>query len=239
VYLASYKLKAERDKMKYQIAIKQVTSVDEIAGAWTKADYVELLKRFGFSEDDLKNMDPKEFLYMAIADTEPGEAAAILLNYQLSDHLNEGQISQISYDMQLDKISEEYPEIPLHYPLFNINQLLYKAFNGKFPHAKASLVTFEAQPESGEETGLTKELALKSLSGGLSDRSLLNRLFSDQLTGKVPFPEAEAIVWELSSQGNSDYQLITSEYWLSEADFSSSAFESEVVENKEIIEGEA
>ncbi|TDB59565.1 hypothetical protein [Arundinibacter roseus] len=225
--------------MKYQTTISQITSVDEIEGAWTKEDYVELLKRYGFSEEDYKNVDPKEFLYMAIADQEPTEAAAILLEYKLSEHLNEGQISQISHNMQLDKISEEYPEIPLHHPLFNINQLLYKAFNGKFPHAKASLIAFETKSENGEEPELTKELALKALSGGLSDRSLLNRLFADQLVGKVPFPEADAIVWELKSQGNSGYQLITSEYWLSEDDLTSQTFESDVVESKESEDEEA
>ena len=224
--------------MKYQTKISQITSIDEIDGAWTKEDYVELLKRFSFSEEDYKNVDLKEFLYMAIADQEPAEAAATLLEYKLAEHLNEGQISQISHDMQLDKISEEYPEISFHYPLFNINQLLYKAFNGKFPHAKASIVAFETQPEGSEETELTKELALKALSGGLSDRSLLNRLFSDQLEGKVPFPEAESIVWELKNEGKGGYQLITSEYWLNEDDFSSSDFESEVVENKETTDDE-
>ena len=224
--------------MKYQTTITTLTSVDEIDGAWTKEDSAELLKRFGFSEDDYKNVDPKEFLYMAIADTEPAEAAAILLDYRLADHLNEGQISQISHDMQLDKISEEYPEISLHHSLFNINQLLYKAFNGKFPHAKASIVVFETQLESKEETELTKELALKALVGGLSERSLLNRLFSDQLAGKIPFPEAESIVWELTSQGDSAYQLITSEYWLSEDDFSTSEFESDVVASEETVDDE-
>ena len=222
--------------MKYQTTINQIISVDEIEGAWTKADYVELLKRFGFDEGDYKNEDPKEFLYMAIADNEPGEAAAIVLDYRLADYLNEGQISQISYDMQLDKISEEYPEISLHYPLFNINQLLYKAFNGKFPHAKASILDFETRSESEEASELTKELALKALAGGLSDRSLLNRLFSDHLAGKVPFPEAEAIVWDLKSKGEGNFQLVTSEYWLSEDDFSSSTFESEVLESNETVD---
>ena len=225
--------------MKYQTTITKITSVDEIDGAWTKEDYAELLTRFGFSEDDYKNVDPKEFLYMAIADQEPTDAAAILLEYKLAEHLNEGQISQISHDMQLDKISEEYPEIPLHYPLFNINQLLYKAFNGKFPHAKASILAFQTQSEGSEQTELTKELALKALSGGLSDRSLLNRLFSDQLAGKVPFPEAEAIVWELKNQGKASYQLITSEYWMSEDDFSDITFESDVLESKETVDEEA
>jgi hypothetical protein len=44
----------------------------------------------------------------------------------LSDSLNEGQIQQISNDMLIDKISEEYPEIAMQAPLYHINQLLLK-----------------------------------------------------------------------------------------------------------------
>jgi hypothetical protein len=218
--------------MKYHTKISQITSVDEVEGAWTREDYLELLKRFDFpDEDSLKGEDPKEFLYMAIADREPAEAAAILLDYRLSEFLNEGQISQIAYDMQLDKISEEYPEISLHQQLSNINQLLYKAFNGKFPNVKTSIIDFETKPETATDTSLTKELALKALAGGLSDRSLMKRLFEDHLTGQVAFEEAEAIVWELESKGKARYQLITSEYWLSDGDFARLEFESDVVES--------
>ena len=42
-----------------------------------------------------------------------------------------------------DKVAEDYSDITLHYPLFNINQLHYKAFNGKFSNTKASLVKLE------------------------------------------------------------------------------------------------
>jgi hypothetical protein len=62
---------------------------------------------------------------MAITDFEPNEAAAIVLDYKLSDSLNEGQIQQISNDMLIDKISEEYPET-MQAPLYHINQLLLK-----------------------------------------------------------------------------------------------------------------
>jgi hypothetical protein len=57
---------------------------------------------------------PKENLseLLSITDFEPNEAAAIVLDYKLSDSLNEGQI-QISNDMLIDKISEEYPEIAM------------------------------------------------------------------------------------------------------------------------------
>jgi hypothetical protein len=47
---------------------------------------------------------------MAISDYEPHEAAAIVLDYKLEE-LNEGQIEQISHNMLIDKVCEEYPEI--------------------------------------------------------------------------------------------------------------------------------
>jgi hypothetical protein len=66
------------------------------------------------------------FSYLDFTDFEPNEAAAIVLDYKLSDSLNEGQIQQISNDMLIDKISEEYPEIAMQAPLYHINQLLLK-----------------------------------------------------------------------------------------------------------------
>jgi hypothetical protein len=88
---------------------------------------------------------------MAITDFEPNEAAAIVLDYKLSDSLNEGQIQQISNDMLIDKISEEYPEIAMA-PLYHINQLLFKAYNGKFPNAKATVMEFSVMPSKEDAT---------------------------------------------------------------------------------------
>jgi hypothetical protein len=56
-----------------------------------------------------------------VTDFEPNEAAAIVLDYKLSDSLNEGQIQQISNDMLIDKISEEYPEIAMLLYIISIN----------------------------------------------------------------------------------------------------------------------
>ncbi len=102
-------------------------------------DYIELLKKFGFPDaESSAKEDLRELLFMAITDYEPPEAASILMEYRMSNSLSEGQISQISHDMLLDKIFEEYPEISLHHEFFNINQLLYKAYNGKFPQQRIS-----------------------------------------------------------------------------------------------------
>lgn len=216
--------------MKYSVKINSVKTVEELLGSWSDDDYKELLKRFEYPDaDKLKPGELKEYLSMAVADFEPNEAAAILLEYKLSDTLAEGQIDNISHEMTREKVAENYSDIFIHRTLFNINQLLYKAFNGKFPNTKAVLLTFELQPEDDQESEISKEVVLKALKSGLKDNNLIIRLFEDQLEGKAPFPEAEGIVWELESKPDNQYVLTTSEKWLKEEDFEKLEFEATVI----------
>lgn len=156
---------------------------------------------------------------MAITDFEPNEAAAIILDYRLSDVLNEGQIGNISHEMLREKVSENYSDIYIHKILFSINQLLYKAYNGKFPHTKATVVDLEMKADIDDETEITKAIALQALRTGLSESNLITRLFSEQLEGNAAFPEAEGILWDLQNKGDSQYQMITSEKWIKDDDF--------------------
>jgi hypothetical protein len=223
--------------MKFQIRINTATTVEEMADYWSTEDYVQLLEKFNYPDAEKASNDTlNELLLMAITDYEPNEAAALLLEYKLSEQLNEGQIEQISNDMLLDKIVEEYPDISLHATLFHINQLLYKAFNGKFPNTKATLIDCTITDlEADGETELTKEMVLKLLGAGLSDSNLVKRLFTEQMEGNKPFPEAENILWELSSTGNQRYHILTSENWMSTNDFTTHKFEA-AVEKTELTE---
>ncbi|NHE56608.1 hypothetical protein [Cyclobacterium plantarum] len=212
--------------MKFKITINELKTVEELPNYWNNQDYIYLLEQFDFP--DAKTIKPEnllEMLHMAITDFEPNEAAAIVLTYKLSDRLNEGQIAQISNDMLQDKVSEEYPEIDLHYDLFNINQLLYKAFNGKFPNAKATIVGFSMVPDEDKDKEVTKEMVLKSFNNGISDRNLIKRLFTQQLSTEKEFAEAEAVLWKLDEKDPNHFTLITSEYWLSKEDFVAPEFE--------------
>lgn len=211
--------------MTYHIIINSVKTVEEFKEAWTNADYIELLERFGFP--DAKNSKPEELqelLFMAISDFEGHEAAGILLDYKLSDLLNEGQIDQMSHDMLLDKISEEYSDISLHHQLFNINQLLHKAYNGTFPSAKATIIEFEITPNQD----ITKEAILKILDQTLANNNVIKRLYADQLAGKEAFDEAKDIVWELKSTGDNSYIMTTSEYWISRDEFKDAEFDATI-----------
>lgn len=204
--------------MKYQVQIINIESVDEIPNYWTPSDYQQLLELFDFP--DSKSIKPEnllEMLQMAIGDFEPSDAARTVLQFKLSEDLNEGQMDQLSHEMLLDKISEEYPNISLHYALYNINQLLYKAFNGVFPNTKATVLDFSIT-DNTNNVEFTKAQILKILHKGLSPSNLLNRMFEEQLTTPADFADAESIVWKLTTQDNKKFQLITSEYWLSRED---------------------
>ena len=214
--------------MKLNIEIKSIYSIDEIPNYWTNDDYIALLDAFGF--EDGKSINPEnlqEMLFMAITDFEPNKAAQIVLTYNLSDDLNEGQIEQISNDMLIDKVCEEYPEIHLHKHLFSINQLVYKAFNGTFPNAKASLIKFSVSKNELEI--LSKSDILKAFNNGLNDSNLIRRLFDEPMTTNADFHDADSIIWELNTANNLNFELITSEYWLDRESFLSNEFEGEIL----------
>lgn len=217
--------------MKYHIIINNIKSVKELPNAWSNEDYIQLLERFGF--DDAHNSKPEEILellFMAISDFEPEEAASIVLEYKLSNYLNSNQIEQVSNEMLEDKISEEYADISLHHQLFNINQLLYKAFNGTFPNAKATIIEFEIEHLDKNKKTITEEVVLKCFNTTLSGNNVIKRLFSEQLSGKKEFKEAEHIAWQLNHLSSNSYALITSDYWISKDEFLEAEFDANITE---------
>jgi hypothetical protein len=214
--------------MKYTLKIHKISTVNSLPDAWNRTDFIQLLDKFGFPDaqsNDLKEL--QELLYMAISDYETNEAAAIILDYRLSEHLNDGQIDQLSHEMLLDRISEEYPEIGLHKDLFCTNQLLYHAYNGKFLNTEATIVDFEISPIKNADETITKEIVLKCFAQNLTKSNIANRLFGNQILAKEAFEEANDVIWELHKNGD-HYKMITSDYWMPKNDFLSTEFEAEI-----------
>lgn len=206
--------------MNFKVTLIDVTSINQIEGKWTNEDYIELLKLFEFGDTsgiDVKDL--KEFLFLAITDFEPQEAAALLLHHQLGDELNEGQIEQISNDMLKENVAEHYSDISFHSRLFDINELLYKAYNGKFPLAQASVITIKIEPTQETETDIDKAIALKCLAPLINDHAIIKRLYKDQIAGEIPFPEANELLWYFKPLKNDVYEIITSNYWINKDDF--------------------
>ncbi len=215
--------------MKYTIKIEDVHTVDEINTYWTNEDYVQLLKRFDYADAENTNTETlRELLFMDITDFEPAEAARIVLDYRLGEKLTEGQVEQISNDMLIDTVCEEYPEMELQSTLFHINQLLFKAFNGKFPSSSATIIDCSITSSDKNETRLTKDMVLRLLNDGLSDRNIVKRLFEKQMKGNTEFSEAENIIWDLQNQQKDHYKITTSGNLIKKDDVISSEWESEI-----------
>lgn len=206
-----------------KVEVKDVKTLNEIKNYWTNEDYTKLLVEFDFPDaQSVKKENLKEMLFMAISDFETNEAASILLKYKLGDKLNDGQIDSISHEMTVDKVAEEYPEPNLHYDLFNINQLLFKAYNGKFPNTEATEVTFEVLDDDDVEIGTDREILAKIFAGGVKESCLIKRLFSEQLEGDAEFVDAHKFIWKIENPEKNKYKLLTSKYWADKDDIAES-----------------
>jgi hypothetical protein len=199
----------------------------ELPNAWQPADYLALLNQLDYeSPEAIAPAELKEMCQLAITDLEPAEAAEAVLTYTAAEDLTKGQIDQLAHQMQTEKLWEENPNFALHQKFFNATQLLYDAYNGKFPHPQA--VEFKVKITATNPADLSvldhepAATLLRLLAPGLSDRALLHRLFSDQLAGG-DFPEATSILWQLTpSEKNADsvvYDIISSDYWLEDFKF--------------------
>ncbi len=213
--------------MKCKVQIKEVKKLDEIPGYWNEEDYRALLDAYDFPDaNKVDSSEVLELLLMAMTDFDPPEAAKVVLKYKLGDQLSDGQIQAISHEMLEDKVAEEYPDISVHYDLYNINQLLLKAFNGKFPDTDATRLSFELFFSPRRPPVLTPSLVLKILQPGWSSRNIIKRLFEDQLAATRDFLEAEHIIWKMSEPSPGVFELITSDYWLNKEDFETLEYES-------------
>jgi hypothetical protein len=168
----------------------------------------------------------KEMLYMAITDFEPEEAAEIVLTYKLNERLSAGQIQNIAHDMLEEKVAEQYADPSFHYDLFNINQLLFRAFKGKFPNTEASVIMIEAI--SNQNLELNKEVLTKALAQSLSESSIIQRLYEDQVMGLTDFGDAEKIIWLYNPKGENTYEIITSRYWIDKEDIENGEYEATI-----------
>ena len=209
--------------MKIHIEIVDIKTVNQLEDYWKPEDFINLLTAFDIQGiEGIKPNEVLEYLNMAINDLEPSAAAEVVLKFKLGDVLNEGQIQNIGHEMTLDKVSEEYPDPELHYDLFNVNQLLYRAYNGKFPNTEATIIRMKLS--SSEEFEVNKEILLKSLVPGLQENNLVTRLFNDQILGEVAFGDAAKVIWDFK-QENDTIQLTTSDYWISKDDVELSEYD--------------
>jgi len=215
--------------MNVKVKIISIKTVNELSLYWTNDDFIQLLDKMNLPDaDKLKPEELRDMLYMAITDFEPHEAAEIILTFKLGETLTPGQIQGIAHDMTEEKVAEQYADPSFHYDLFNINQLLFKAFNGTFPNTEASIIRVELMDADGSPVGVTQEILTKALSASLSDRSIIKRLYEDQMEGVTDFGDAEKILWRYLDKGNNTYEIITSRYWIDKEDIENGEYETTI-----------
>lgn len=209
-------------KNNFEVKIISLYTVLDISGSWSCEDYKQILKLCEFDDlDQLKNDELADYAILLLQDYEPEEAARLVLNVRLGSRLNTGQIKNLSYQMQEEKIWEEYQDIALHEQLYYCSVLLYKVFPLKFPRPEAakSILEIRSSKASTENLmyNLDETLLVRLLSEGMGEQSALNRLFEEQLE-QGPFMEAEHIVWQFKThpinKENFRVELYSSWNWL-------------------------
>ena len=71
--------------MKYSIKIQNVKTIDEVEKAWSTTDYRNLLEKFDYPDtQSINDAELKDYLFMAISDFEPNEAAAVFEEFGFS-----------------------------------------------------------------------------------------------------------------------------------------------------------
>lgn len=220
IFLLFYRKSYNIDKIYFKnsimkIEVQEVNTLNEIKDYWTTEDYTKLLVEFDFPDaQNVKKENIKEMLFMAINDFETNESATILLKYKLGNQLNDGQIDSLSHEMTVDKVAEEYPEPSLHFDLFNINQFLFKAYNGKFPNTEATEIIIEVKDDDGIKVEINREILAKIVAGGLKESCLVKRLYAEQLNGEADFVDADNFIWTIENPEENKYKILTSNYWI-------------------------
>ena len=208
-------------KARFEVTPVAFEIIDELSGAWSAMDYRQILKLLEVEDlEDIAESDLREMCFMALADLEPESAAEVLLVYRLGEKLNRGQIEDLAHEMPDERLWESYADMRFHEELFNVGQLLYDAFGGRFPrpHAVRLELTVKALDAEGEELldSPSEAFLVRLLAGGMTAEATLNRLFEDQLSG-TSLPEAESILWKCDAKKDgrsATLVLIGSEYWL-------------------------
>ncbi|WBO85016.1 hypothetical protein [Hymenobacter yonginensis] len=207
---------------KFTIERLTFDTLTKLPNSWEPADYKALLTKTGYDNpDEIAANELTDMTHMALTDLEPTEAAQLVLEYLFEDQLTTGQIENLAHQMLTEKLWEENPELEQHEGFFKATQLLYTAYNGKFPRAEAVQFQVQLTAEDAEALSIFDQQPeaplLRLLAQGMPDNTLLKRLFHEQLDG-TSFPESPSIIWQLTPSKKTDksvvFDVVSSAYWL-------------------------
>ncbi len=208
-------------KASFKVERLKFVSIQELPNAWNNQNYLDLLDVMDFGDTSkLASEELKAYCLMSLAENAPEEAAKIVLSYVFKNKLSKGQIDNLSNEILDEKMWEEYADMSMHEDFFNVTQLLYQAYNGTFPNPEAVMFQVKVTANSKDSfvvfNDLPEAALIRLLVRGLSETTLIYRLFEEQVEG-LEFKDAKDIIWQLTIDKNGDKELvfnvISSSYW--------------------------
>ena len=223
-------------KTTFNIELLKFSTIYELPNGWNSLNYKELLEAMDYGDaSDLAENELKEMCLMSLSDNEPEEAAKIVLEYVFKDRFNAGQINNLSHEMLDESMWEEYADLAEHEEFFNVHQLLYQAYNGKFPYPEAVQFKIQITTKNKENLEIFDEnsepLIIRLLAQGMPENTIINRLFSENLKGRQ-FKEAKDIIWQLKKEKSTEnsivFEIVSSEYWFKDLKYAN-GFDAEIL----------
>lgn len=207
----------------FRVQLLSFSNILEIDGARTADDYATLLENMEYGDQSGMDGDElREMCILSLQDLAPAEAAYLVLKHDVGDILRDGQLRNLASEMLDEKLWEEYSDSSLHERFFNAGSLLYAAFPQMFPEPDAVRVVLEITAAVAAARDLltpspNESLLVRLLADGMDDRSILHRLYGEQLSG-TSFPNAGEVVWIVRTEEIADLvvrlEVIGSGYWL-------------------------
>lgn len=233
----------------FDVSVTGLKKIDDMPGTWDESDYRKLLLELEIDGiDDLAGSDLFDVLLMALQDLGAEQAGERVLAYRLKQRVSRGVRENIVQDLLEGQRSwEENSNIYLHADIFAAGVLLYAAFPGEYPKPDMMRLDLHLWAAGSAAKSLLAEppeaaFVTRLLADGMSEKSILERLFDEQLAGR-DFPEAEGIVWraefgERSADGSEAMLTVySSRHWLQAMaevdDFPSSAYNDRPEEDDE------
>jgi hypothetical protein len=208
-------------KINFKVSPDHVKTIEKLPGAWSIDDYKKLLEIMDYGDTTgMTDAELEEMALLSLSDNETNDAAEIILEYLFKDQLNKGQRENLSHEMLNEHPWEEYSDLSMHETFFNAGQILYKAYNGKFPHPKAIHfnVTFSVKSSMMLDVFKedTEEQVIRILAQGMPENTLLKRLFKDELA-HGGLTDAANIIWQLKKVSQEEtaitFDVLSSNRW--------------------------
>ena len=214
--------------MKLNVSIEGFNVQNEMPCSWTVEDYRKLLKVLEFDGfEALADAELSGYAQLALQELEPEDAASMVLRQMLPSRIKDGQIRNLREDMKSDRLWEEFADMACHESIFNAQYFLNQAFPSVYqqPDVVKLSVCFESVSTSAAlklRQPLDEAFIVRSLSKGMSDHAILNRLFEDALE-QGAFQEASQILWQYHCEVLSDdgakvvktrIELFSPQYWM-------------------------